>query len=436
MADDQQITLTLDLCLRIGELMMANGAGAADVAATMRAVARRQGLRHAEMDVTFTSLSMTYQSEEDTGQVVLLRQVKQRDLDYNDLTLLDDLVRRILGSDGVPVAEARREVARLTSTAPLRGRWSVTAGWAVMTAGVAAMLGGSWVVILCSMLAAVAIDRVQLVLQRRRLPAFYVQAAGGAVAMGVAVLVMLTGLEPDPSRLVTANIIMLLAGIGFMGALADALSGYYITATARLLEAMLSTAGIIAGVGGGLALARVLGVPILSIDTVTYDLRGLLALAAGALVAAAGFAWAVHAPARTLVPIGLLAAGAIVIARLANQEGFGPWATAVAALLVGLIGYPVARFCRVPPLVIVVSAVVPMLPGLSIYRALALMAEGGVGPTTQGILALFTAISVALGLAAGVILGEYIAQPLARTARRLERRLSGPRLAGASEPED
>ena len=50
----------------------------------------------------------------------------------------------------------------------------------------------------------------------------------------------------------TANIIMLLAGIGFMGALQDALSGFYVTAGARLTEALLATAGIIAGVSGGL----------------------------------------------------------------------------------------------------------------------------------------------------------------------------------------
>ncbi len=48
---------------------------------------------------------------------------------------------------------------------------------------------------------------------------------------------------------------MLLAGIGFMGALQDALSGFYLTAGARLTEALLATAGIIAGVSGGLALA-------------------------------------------------------------------------------------------------------------------------------------------------------------------------------------
>ena len=72
-----------------------------------------------------------------------------------------------------------------------------------------------------------------------------------------------------------------------------------------------------------------------------------------------------------------------------------------------------------------------MLPGLSIYRGLSLLAEGGSG-TTPGLLAMFTAASVALALSAGVILGEYVAQPVKRNARRLEYRLAGPRLVGPS----
>ena len=41
---------------------MANGAGAADVTATMQSLAIHLGLRAAEIDVTFTSLSMSFQS--------------------------------------------------------------------------------------------------------------------------------------------------------------------------------------------------------------------------------------------------------------------------------------------------------------------------------------------------------------------------------------
>jgi uncharacterized membrane protein YjjB (DUF3815 family) len=75
--------------------------------------------------------------------------------------------------------------------------------------------------------------------------------------------------------------------------------------------------------------------------------------------------------------------------------------------------------------VIVVPSVVPLLPGLAIYRGLALLAEG-----RDGVVQLATAAATAVALAAGVIFGQYLLHPVVREAQRLESRLSGPRLVG------
>jgi uncharacterized membrane protein YjjB (DUF3815 family) len=153
-------------------------------------------------------------------------------------------------------------------------------------------------------------------------------------------------------------------------------------------------------------------------------------MALGAAIAASAFAFASYAPRRALAPIGLVAAVAMAISQSVSVGGFGrTWPTALAAFFVGLVSYTVAGRLRVPPLVVVVSAVVPMLPGLSIYRGLTLLAEGG-ERASEGLLAMVTAASVAIALSSGVILGEYVAQPLKREARRLEDRLAGPRLVG------
>jgi len=135
-----------------------------------------------------------------------------------------------------------------------------------------------------------------------------------------------------------------------------------------------------------------------------------------------------------MLPIALIALLAIITAGYIEQVGLGrTWGVACGAFLVGLIGWPVSRLVKVPPLVVVVSGIVPMLPGLSIYRGLALLGEEVARPGA-GILALATALSVSLALASGVIFGEYVAQPVARGTRKLERRLTGPRLVGPLRP--
>lgn len=431
MPEARELNLTLDFCLRVGELLLSSGAGAADVTATMQALSWQLGVRNPEVDVTFTSLAMSYQSDPEQPAFVLIRQVKQREIDYEDLTLVDHLVHDVLHG-GTDLKEARTRLGRIVSSGHTRPRWAAMLGWGAMCAGVGLQLGGSWEVVLIAFVAAVTIDRLQLVLARRRVPSFYRQVAGGGVATLIAVAV--EGVFPDqldPSVVVTANIIMLLAGIGFMGALQDALSGFYVTAGARLTEAMLATAGIIAGVGGGLQIGTVIGVEVPRLDPgAAADLRSVTTLVIGSAIAAAAFAYSSYAPRRTLPVVGAVAALAILISQSANVSGVGrAWPVAIAAFVVGLVSYGISARLRVPPLVIVVPAVVPMLPGLSIYRGLSLLSEGPAA-TSQGLLALFTAGSVALALASGVILGEYVAQPLKREARKLENRLAGPRLVG------
>lgn len=429
----REVRLTLDLCLLVGELLLASGAGAADVVAAMHALGNQFGLPRTEVDVTFTSLSMSVRTRPGEPAVLLVRQVTRRTIDYATLTNVDHLVRLVLSGD-LSLSAARADLARIISSSRGTARWAVGLGWGVMSAGVALLLGGGVSVTIIAFVAAVAIDLVLLAMKRRRLPLFYQQVAGGMVAMLVASVAVQAGVVDNPSRVVTANIVLLLAGIGFLGAVQDALTGFLVTAGARLTEALLATAGIIAGVGGGLSMSGVLSVDVGRLNPGAVGAGGVPQVLLGGAVCAAAFAFASSAPTRSLAVIGVIAALALGIQRAATSGGLTlPWATALAALVVGISSYPLGHRIRIPPLVLVVPAMVPMLPGLAIYRGLALLNERG-PRASEGLLSLVTAASVALALASGAIFGEYVAQPLARHVHKVEARLSGPRLVGPPWP--
>lgn len=61
MAERREVYETLDLALRIGEVLLSSGAGAADVTATMLAVTEACGMRHVAADVTFVDLTLHHQ---------------------------------------------------------------------------------------------------------------------------------------------------------------------------------------------------------------------------------------------------------------------------------------------------------------------------------------------------------------------------------------
>jgi uncharacterized membrane protein YjjP (DUF1212 family) len=432
MTDSRDIYKTLDLALRIGEVLLSSGAGAADVTATMLSVTRGCGVRGADVDVTFTALSMSFQPSFDEPAIMQVRHVRHRDIDYEDLTLVDDLVRGLLHGE-ITRDEARSRLARIVSSGHRLPRWAVTVGSGVMGAAVGLLLGGDWIVIAIAFVAAAGIDILKRAMTRQRWPGFYQQVAGGLLATLLAVGTAATKLQVDPSLVVTACIVMLLSGIGFMGAIQDALTGFPLTSAARMLEALLATAGIIAGVSGGLAIGQSLGVDLGRLNPGASGWSYLPVMAFGAAVTAAAFAFTSYAPVRSFLPIALVGGLGEGIAYLVESRGFDrAWAAAAAAVVIGAVSYTVAGRVRVPPLVVVVSGIVPLLPGLSIYTGLSLMAAGD----SQGILAIAAAASIAIALASGVILGEYVAQPLKREARRLEGRLSGPRLVGPLRARD
>ena len=425
MADTRQIQQTLDLALRVGEMLLSNGAGAADVTATMSSIAHHLGLRQAQVDVTFTTLEISHQQNFDEPAMSLVRHVNHRETDFADLTAVDQVVTDLL-SDEITLDEARSRVAQIASTGHRAPRWAVTVSFGLIGAGIAMLIGGDWVVTLIAAVAAMGIEVIQRYLSRLRLPFFYAQVAGGLFATLLAVGVKAADVRVDPSLVVTASIVMLLAGLGFIGAIQDALTGFYVTAMARILEVMMSTAGIIVGVSGGLTVGGLLGVD-LALDPGAAGLSQLPVMVLGAAIAAAAFAFSAYAPARILFPIAVIAGLAAAIYLLLGERDVGrAWPAALAAIFIGVVSYTVAGWFRVPPLVVVVAAIVPLLPGLSIYRGLSLLAADNY----TGILGMITAIAIAISLAAGVILGEYVAQPLRHEARRLEGRLSGPRLVG------
>jgi uncharacterized membrane protein YjjP (DUF1212 family) len=426
-AERSEVYESLDLALRIGEVLLSSGAGAADVAATMLGVTGACGVRNVTADVTWVDLTLRHQPSSHEPAAIQMRRVGRRPVDYADLIEVDRTVQDLVAGD-ITRDEARDQVARIVSTGHLRHRWAVTLGWGVMGTGIALTLGGDALVCVLAFLAACAIDGTQLLLPPHRIPAFYQHAAGGFVATLIAVAAAGTQLEVNPSRVVTAGIVMLLAGVGIMGATQDALTGFPVTASARLIDALLNTTGIVAGVGAGLTVGNLVGVGLVSLQPGAVGLAEAGVAVFGAALAAAGFAIASYAPLRSLVAVVLVAAlGQSVLLSIDTAQLSRTWGTALAAVTIGAVCYLVAGRFRVPPLVVVVPAIVPLLPGLDIYRGLALMAEG-----KDGVLQLTAAVATALALAAGVILGQYLAQPLKREAHRLEIRLSGPRMVGLS----
>lgn len=417
----------LDLALRAGEVLLSGGAGAADVTATCIAIAEACGLHRIECDITFTSISLAWQPGLDTPPLTGMRLVRQRALDYTRVTavhnLVNDLVEQRIDRDS-----ARQQLHEIVSARHPYRRPVVTAARATLASAVAVLLGADAVVAVAAFTATALVDVANGRLHRANVPLFYQNVVGGLIATSIALGLVAVDAEVRPALVVAGGIILLLPGVTLVGAVQDAITGFYVTASARAFETFLLTAGIISGVAIALSVGVRLGLPVRIGDPRVIELIDLPVQLLAAAVVSAAFAVANYAPRRTILPAG--AAGALGWATfvLVDQLDLAPTlASASAAVFIGVGSYTFAYRQKVPALVYVAAGIVPLLPGLIIYRGMRQLAEGD---SVAGITLLGQAVSVGLALAAGAILGEFLAQPARREVSRRDRRIAGPRLVG------
>ncbi|MBQ6641876.1 MAG: threonine/serine exporter family protein, partial [Saccharopolyspora sp.] len=248
--DESTVHLVMDLGLRIGEVQMASGAGASDVTATIIGVVSAYGLPHCEVDVIYTSITVSCYRGTESVPITSLRVVRNRSIDYTRLDDVEKLVRRITAGE-MSAAEAYSELDQITSAPHPFPRWVATLAWAGMAASLSVLLGGGPRLAIVAAVATALVDRIGRVLNKRALPFFFQQAVGGAIATTIALLCSYRESflpEGSGALAVAASIIVLLSGMTVVGSMQDAITGYNVTAAGRIAEIALMSAGLIAGV--------------------------------------------------------------------------------------------------------------------------------------------------------------------------------------------
>ena len=405
----------IDLCLRVGEAMLATGASSADVVATVLRLGELYDVTGMHIDITFTSIIVSLHRGVYEDPITVMRVVKVRTTDYTRLQAVYLLIDEITGAEEPPdVDAARRQLGLiLTRPHPYR-RWMVAFGKAVLAAGVVVMFDGGIVTVLVAAATAWAADLLTRRLSRWGLSAFFAQVAAAAITTAVAsamywlrsVGVDLPG-SNDPTVIVISGIIMLLSGIGLTSSALDAIDGYYVTASARGLEVIMLTLGLAVGISVTLGIALGIGIPI----HVGTSLGGRGSLAGGVIGSALigiGFALTSYVQLH-IAPLMAAAAGVVfalyyVLVPFVPQPGLAPGIAGVAA---GVIGYLVYRWLKVPESAMTMAGVIGLIPGLAVYRALYAIMDSEYD-VTDALPAMVVAIATGLGLAAGTTVGGFL----------------------------
>jgi uncharacterized membrane protein YjjP (DUF1212 family) len=419
--DDAMVLRALDLAMRIGESMFAVGASAHEVTLAITRVAGAYGLRGVHVDVTYTSIALSYQRSGEGWPHTLLRVVRVAAPDHMKLQRLQALLVDI--DEGMGLDEARTAF-RVIRRVPFRYRQSVVVvARALLAVGAGILAGGTAVAVGLTFVAALGAAATQSGLARLRVPSFFSQIAGAFVITIVAVAVSAlagAGIEPfvgvRPSIIVAAGIILMLSGLTVVGAAQDAIDGFALTAGGRILDLTLQTLGLVVGILAGLELGSVLGFR-MALPDGPPPLGPLPTQIAGAVIIAVAVALFNGAGARIIAVSAVLGSiAALGHAAASASDLHEAAASGMAALLASFVGVLIAHNLHVPSVAVTTAAIVPLVPGGAVFYGLLGMvhadpASGAAGGTGSLVLA----ASVGVGLAAGASLGIYLGTPVRAT---------------------
>ena len=410
---DAQVQQVLDVCMRVGEVLLGCGEPAEETSETMLRMAAALGLATVDVDITFNSITMCCHRGMVAAPLTTMRLVRYRTTDLTRLAAVTRIVaaggargpwrarrggRAGRGRRGPPPVPAlggdrwagrgRRPRSRCCSAGRPSSRPPRSRSPRSSTGSAACSAGSGSRRSSCSSIGAMVATVSTLAL-------FGV----GALPAGT-----------QPSLVIAAGITVLLSGLSVVGSVQDAISGYYVTAAGRAAEVGLLSAGLLAGVVLGLKLGVAFSLTLDPAAPVSADVGQFGISTFAAATAAAMYALATYAPLRSLLAAALAGGiGWAVYGALTLFAHFGPVvSTGVAATFVGIATGVARRGTGVHSHVIVLAGIIPLLPGLTAYRGFYQLAVQGV---VDGLVTVLLALAIGLALAAGVALGNFVARP-------------------------
>ncbi|MFI5967323.1 threonine/serine exporter ThrE family protein [Streptomyces asoensis] len=411
----------LDLTLRIGELLLAGGEGAEDVEAAMFAVCRSYGLDRCEPNVTFTLLSISYQPSLVEDPVTASRTVRRRGTDYTRLAAVFRLVDDLSDPEShLSLEEAYRRLAEMRRNRHPYPTWVLTAASGLLAGAASVLVGGDLVVFVAAALGAMLGDRLAWLCAGRGLPEFYQFLVAAMPPAAIGITLTLADVDVKASAVITGGLFALLPGRALVAGVQDGLTGFYITAAARLLEVMYFFVGIVAGVLVMLYVGVQLGAHLNPDAALGITKRPLWQIGASMLLSLT-FAVLLQQERSTVLAVTLNGGVAWSVYGAMRYAGdISPVAsTAVAAGVVGLFGQLLARYRFASALPYTTAAIGPLLPGSATYFGLLAIAQNEVD---AGLVSITKAAALAMAIAIGVNLGSEVSRLFLRIGSPEKRR--------------
>ncbi len=400
---DPQDVLAITFAAEAGKQMLESSTSVSEVLSRLREFLPQVGLEGCELDATMGFLILSYWRADQPLPLTVMREVSvtspRLEVLAGTTALLDRVERGEIG-----VGRALDELRALVSVPGRSPRFNRLAllvavvGWVFFLGG-----GGVWTLLVAVAATALTFP-VERVVARFGLPRLASVFLVAVIVAAVPNVVSAAGAGVLVGPAVVAALYNYLPGRAFVSSVIDGLASQPLSSIARGTEALLTASflalGILLGsrVGAGLGLGYDPGRITVSVPI------SVLGVALG--VVGIGLAWGT--PLRSILPVtGIAIAGWLIVGLGGSDITSADWlAYGIASTAVGVLGMWASLLQSAPASMYVGVAILPLVPGFTLYTSMLALAQGQTSDATAalgaaGVISLSIAVGVALGLSTG-----------------------------------
>ena len=396
----------LNMASLAGVLMISSGAETHRVEDTMQRILSTTNFEHAEAMVFPTGFVVTL-SDPSSVNLSITERVPGVS---NNLGRVADVnqVSREFCSGKITLDEA---IAKLNEIKNKRRYTNlmILLGYILASCGFCVMFGGNFGDAICTLFCGLAVGFVNIYLGPKIGKGFVTCIVASAVVTVTAVIVaflsrQLFDISLQAQCMIIGGIMPLVPGLAMTNAARDILHGDHLSGGARAIEAFCVAAMVAVGVGAGMAIANVCGFAdtlILSFNLSVDTFVRFLAATACSAIAVVGFALLFEIRPRLMPYCALCGAISWAVYLVADYFGAsGVVATFYATLAVDLFSHINARALKTPVIIFLITGLLPLVPGISIYKSVyfIMYGEGDAGETLLGAILCVGAIALAIFL--------------------------------------
>ncbi|WP_298705810.1 threonine/serine exporter ThrE family protein [uncultured Veillonella sp.] len=363
----REIHRKMDLLLFLGRLLMENGANTNQIVRDVMRASTYMGIprNYVHMHITYTTLMLNIHTDE--RSYTAFHKTLHHGVNMTTLSFLSKLTWRAL-DENYTLDEFEAQLQEIAST-PLKYPTPILAIAAGIACGAFAInFGGDLLSALGTILCALIGFYTRRWCNHFQINFYFGIATASFAATAVSFLLhALTGWNSLLYSMISCTLFMV-PGIPLINAVDDTINNHIMSGMTRAINTLLIVGSMSVGIATALYFDHISTFTHISVTPAQLTPYQMVAGAIGAIC----FSLIFNTPYRLLYLIGIGGAISILVRNvLIVQLGFTTiGASFVAAAIIGILALSIYKKVRTAPLVIAIPSVIPMIPGVLLYRFL------------------------------------------------------------------